>query len=278
MAEILKVEMLPPLRNELQMFRRDRLNHLPTFSSDGRKLGMALSLGYPGYNTSEVATASEQAELACHARNGVGVIGPTDIAGVPYPLIVVQEKGRAVKDAMNLHPTEYGAFIVSDTVFYIEDPDRLLSFTAHKPRTPQDKIDLIRLLMGASEKGGVHLSTMAGLYRFEHNHPDPLADELYMVQTHLGLIKKKLDMGNIFNILSSNGGKKGTAGGLTVPTALAHLVEPQEALAVDVYRFGEDLKVVNKYGIIHPKDAKTVLIPSYKDPDELNRIGVGFIS
>lgn len=275
MAEIAsqRIEIPVPIHYLLKPFRSDRLNFPATFISNGRKVHMAAQAHIPHFINDEIAEAMEVAENACHLHHGTRATGPTEVDGVPYPLVVVTEKGAAAERVTNsMNSIGYGAGVVTDAVFMVDDMDHKISFTAHKPKTERDKEELIGLFLGAGMKGNVHLSTATGIYRFEFGRPDRLVPELYMIQTHLGEIKPHLNTEALYKHLSSNGGK--TAAGLTVPLALELLVKPSNEIAVDVFKFGE---VPNLQSMIYPLDGKTIIIPGY-NIDALHLAGVGFVN
>jgi len=235
--------------------------------TNGPKGEYARQAGIPHLISNELAVAMGNAEEAYHKLHGVRVVGPMQVDGVPYPLIVAQEKGFAAEGVMNKrYLFDKGAGVVTDAVFALEDPNNNISCTLHKPKTKNEQEELIRLLISAFLSGSVNLSTTTGICRFEYGPGELLPPEYYIIQTKLGTIKQPLDHAKLLNHIFSNGGK--TAAGLTVPLALELLVKPQHEVPIDIFRFGPDLRQVI--------ERTRIKIPGY-NTDVLHFIALGLI-
>lgn len=268
-----RIEVSVPIPYLLQPFRRDRLNHQPLFFSSGQKTRMAEQARVPHFTTPMLAERMGEAEDAFHLRHGTKVIGPTEVEGVPYPVLTANAKGEAAKIVMNSMPKiSYGAGVVTDAVFMLNDPLDNISITLNKPKTKQEIDTVMQLLVAAGERGNVGIFSLSGICRFEFGGFDPFPSELYMIRVNLGIIKCKLDPAALLNGISTNSGK--TAGGLTVPFVYEQLVKPRKEVSIDVLNYGNVPKLQS---MAFPFDGKTISIPGY-NIDALHLAGVGFVN
>lgn len=275
-GRIHRVEVLPQLAYLDKPFHSDRKNFPSIFISNGRKVGMAKEAHIPHYITDAIAASMDEMENACHARNRKGVLGPAMVGPIPYSLIVATEKALGAKKILNSNWPEYGVAVVTDAVFCMENQNGKIAFTAHKPNNEEDINALINMFKNAGTAGDVKLSTMTGVLRFEFGTKTPAMDELFLVQTDLGIMRYPNDLGRLSKRLH---GSNGTAGGIDVPFALDNLVHKPEEVMVHVRKYypevGHGGGIHN--GEIKPIGGKDISIPS-SHVDEAHLAGVGFIS